>query len=170
MNMEHYNRMLFTLFGAVLSALAPTLPYVLLCTVAILADCVTAFRLDRRVKKAYPKRVSKDGGKFKSHHFTSVLVTLALSYALLIFAYFLHLYVTDGLPFNALKVAAGAIIFWQAWSILENESSCNGARWAKLLQNIMVDKTERHFDIDLSELDEIKKKITKNKDKHDQVD
>jgi len=36
--------------------------------------------------------------------------------------------------------------------MLENESSCNDARWADVAQRIMVDKTERHFDIDLHEL------------------
>lgn len=38
--------------------------------------------------------------------------------------------------------------------MLENESSCNDAKWAKIAQRIMVDKTERHFDIDLHELKE----------------
>lgn len=57
------------------------------------------------------------------------------------------------LPIDLTKIAAGAICFWQLWSILENESSCNGAKWAKVMQKILVDKTERHFDIDLSELD-----------------
>lgn len=162
--MAHYNRIIFTLFGTMLSALAPTLPYVLLCTVAVFADFVSAYRLDRRVKKKYPNKAGKDAGKFKSHHFTSVLVTLALTYALLIFSYFLHVYVTDGMPFNALKMSALGIIFWQAWSILENESSCNGARWAKMLQHIMVDKTARHFDIDLTDLEKLKKSRTRKKD------
>jgi len=40
----------------------------------------------------------------------------------------------------------------EAWSILENASSCNGSSWAKVLQKIMIDKTERHLDIDLSPL------------------
>lgn len=51
-------------------------------------------------------------------------------------------------------IVAGIICFEQAWSILENESSCRGKEegifW-KLLQKIMVDKTERHFDINLDE-------------------
>jgi hypothetical protein len=61
-------------------------------------------------------------------------------------------HITDGLPVDLTKVAAGAICFWQLWSILENESSCNGAKWAKIMQKILVDKTSRHFDIDLSDL------------------
>jgi hypothetical protein len=67
-------------------------------------------------------------------------------------AYFIQIYITDSIPIELTKVAAGAICFWQLWSILENESSCNDAKWAKVLQKILVDKTSRHFDIDLSDL------------------
>lgn len=82
-----------------------------------------------------------------------VLITLLKSYFLIIVAYFIQKNIIDGLPIDLTKIAAGAICFWQLWSILENESSCNGAKWAKTLQKILVDKTERHFDIDLSGLE-----------------
>jgi hypothetical protein len=52
-------------------------------------------------------------------------------------------------------MVSGALVFWQVWSILENESSCRSeqdAKLWKLLQRVMVDKTSRHFDVDLSEL------------------
>ena len=152
MHTENLRRIFFTAFGAVCTALAPTLPYIILCTVAVLADCLSAWMLSRRVKKAYPAEADRETGKFKSYHFGKTIWTLLCVYMLLIFAYFLDMYVTSTLPFNALKVAAGAVIFWQAWSILENASSCNGAKWAKILQQIMIDKTERHLDIDLSAL------------------
>jgi hypothetical protein len=145
-------RWLLTLFGAVLAMLQPTVPYIAICTFMILADCYTAWSLSRRARKVHPDKVSDDGGKFKSHHFGLVVSTIAKSYALIIMAYLIQTTITDGLPVDLTKVAAGAICFWQLWSILENESSCNGSRWAKLMQKILVDKTARHFDIDLSEL------------------
>ena len=37
-------------------------------------------------------------------------------------------------------------------SILENESTCNGAAWARVLQKIVADKTDRHFNVKLKEL------------------
>ena len=37
-------------------------------------------------------------------------------------------------------------------SILENESTCNGAAWARVTQKIVADKTERHFNVKLKEL------------------
>ncbi|MCF0203471.1 MAG: hypothetical protein HUK08_08920 [Bacteroidaceae bacterium] len=52
-------------------------------------------------------------------------------------------------------IVTGVICFEQAWSILENESSCRsddeGFFW-RMLQKIMVDKTERHFDVNLDDL------------------
>ena len=37
-------------------------------------------------------------------------------------------------------------------SILENESTCNGSAWARVMQKIVADKTERHFNVKLNEL------------------
>lgn len=98
-----------------MAILEPTLPYMLICTLMILADCYTAW-------------------------------------ALIIMSFLIQRHITDGMPIDLTKVAAGAICFWQLWSILENESSCNGAKWAKVMQKILVDKTSRHFDIDLDDL------------------
>lgn len=145
-------RWLFTAFGAVLAMLEPTLPYIIICTIMIFADCFTAWQLSRRAKKAHPDKVSRDGKKFKSHNFGKVIVTLLKAYAFIVMAFLIQRHITDGLPIDLTKVAAGAICFWQLWSILENESSCNGAKWARLLQRILVDKTSRHFDIDLSDI------------------
>ena len=104
------------------------------------------------MRNAYPHKTTKNTPKFKSVHFRDVLITLMVVYSILVYAFFLDMYVTDSLPFNTLKVSAGLIIGWEIWSCLENESSCNGAKWAMLLQQIMVDKTERHFDLNLSAL------------------
>lgn len=40
----------------------------------------------------------------------------------------------------------------QLVSILENESTCNGAAWARVMQKIVADKTERHFNVKLTDL------------------
>lgn len=160
MTSEHIYRCIATAFSGVITALSPTLPYIILCTAAIIADCYTAYRLSKRVRTNFPDRASKEVGKFNSEYFRRVLRTLGETYALLVFAYFVHLYVTDELPFNALKLAAGLVIGWQAWSCLENMSSCNGKKWAKILQQVMVDKTERHFDVNLEALKEVEDSAT----------
>lgn len=152
MNISETLRCLFSAFGAIVAILEPTLPYLIICTIMIFADCFTAWQLSRRARKAHPERVSNDGKKFKSHYFGKVIMTVFKAWALICMAFLMQKHITDGLPIDLTKVAAGAICFWQLWSILENESSCNNAKWAKILQKIVVDKTERHFDIDLSDL------------------
>lgn len=151
-NLSEVLRWIFTAVGAIAAILEPTFPYLLICTMMIVADCYTAWSLSRRARKAHPEKVSKDGKKFKSHNFGKVIVTLLKAYALIIMAFLIQQRIMNGLPIDLTKVAAGAICFWQLWSILENESSCNGSRWARVLQKILVDKTSRHFDIDLSEI------------------
>ena len=111
--------------------LQPTLPYMLICTMVIFADCYTAWQLDKRVKAKYGKRAPKESGKFRSSNAGRVIHTLIEVYVLIILAFFINLYITSGLGVDMTKVAAGAVIFWQFWSILENKSSCNDASWAR---------------------------------------
>lgn len=158
--MTDFLRWIFTIAGGIMAILEPTLPYLMICTVMIFADCYTAWQLARRARKLYPERVSEEAPKFKSHYFGKVIGTILKSYSLILMAYMIQCHITDAWPIDLTKVAAGAICFWQLWSILENESSCNGSRWAKLLQKILVDKTSRHFDIDLSDLIETEEKQT----------
>lgn len=153
---ENYSilgRWLLSFISGLLAMLQPTLPYFVLCTLFILADCFTAWRLDKRVSIRYPNRVRRSsGGKFKSSNFGKVIFTLIKTYVLIILAFLVDIYIVRSDAETLTRIAAGAIIGWQMWSILENESSCNGSRWAKLAQKILVDKTERHFGIDLSDL------------------
>lgn len=151
-NTEVILRWIFTALGGVAAFFAPALPYLLICTALIFADCITAWSLGRRVAKAHPERANSDTGKFKSHHFGAVILTLIKTWALLCLAYMIETHITASLPVDMTKIAAGSVCFWQLWSILENESSCNGSRWAKVLQRILVDKTSRHLDIDLTDL------------------
>jgi len=149
-NLSEYSRFAFTLLGSVLGFFAPAAPYLLICTLLVFADCLTAWSLSRRVARTHPSRTRRGGGKFNSRHFGAVIMTLLKTWALLCLAFLIELYITSPAPLT--KIAAGAVAFWQIWSILENESSCNGAKWARVMQRILVDKTERHFDIDLHEL------------------
>lgn len=140
-----------TILGAICAFLEPTVPFILICTFAILCDCYTAWSLSRRVKKTYP---GANDGKFKSNYAGRVFITLLKVYSLIVLAYLIETYIFEGLPVKLTNIVAGAVCFWQVWSMFENESSCNNARWAKIAQRILVDKTERHFDIDLHELKE----------------
>lgn len=145
----------FTLLGALLAYFEPALDYIQIATLFILADCWTAWRLGKRVAAAYPEAAKPHAHKFLSSNFGRVIITLLKSYVLILLAHQLDVVITGGEPVSMAKIAAGAICFWQLWSILENESSCRTGRFAnfcKLLQRVLVDKTSRHLDIDLSSL------------------
>ena len=137
--------------GACVAMIRPTFPFILVCTLAVLADCFTAWSLSRRVKKRFP---GANDGKFKSNYAGRVFITLIKVYSLTILVHLIDAMVFPEIALHLPQVVAGAVCFWQIWSMLENESSCNDAKWAKIAQRIMVDKTERHFDIDLHELKE----------------
>lgn len=137
--------------GACVAMIRPTFPFILVCTLAVLADCYTAWSLSRRVKKRFP---GANDGKFKSNYAGRVFITLIKVYSLTILVHLIDAMVFPEIALHLPQVVAGAVCFCQIWSMLENESSCNDAKWAKIAQRIMVDKTERHFDIDLHELKE----------------
>ena len=137
--------------GACVAMIRPTFPFILVCTLAVLADCYTAWALSRRVKKRFP---GANDGKFKSNYAGRVFVTLIKVYSLTILVHLIDVMVFPEVSLHLPQIVAGAVCFWQIWSMLENESSCNDAKWATIAQRIMVDKTERHFDIDLHELKE----------------
>lgn len=148
-------RYLFAALGAAVTIIEPALPVFYVCFASILIDCYTAWSLSRRVKKRF---ADKSSGKFKSTHAGKVIVTIIKAFVAIILAFFIQRHIICSNAIDLTKIMAGAIVFWQVWSILENESSCNDAKWAVLMQKIMIDKTERHFDIDLSMLkDSIKK-------------
>ena len=143
------SRSLFSVIGGVVALLHPTFPFILLCTIMVLGDVYTAWSLSRRVKRKFPNATD---GKFKSIYFGRVFMTLIKIYVLIILASLIETYIFEGMHIKLTNIAAGAVCFWQLWSMLENESSCSDERWAKVLQKVLVDKTARHFDVDLSDL------------------
>lgn len=138
-----------TAVSAIFAIVQPALPYLLICTGFVFLDCYSAWKLAQRVKKAHPRRAS---GKLRSEKMRHVFVTLIEVYAVVLLVYFAQVHIADDLPVNITKVVAGAVCGWQFWSYLENTASCNGAKWAKTARNILIDKTERHFDINISDL------------------
>ena len=97
-------RWVFTAIGAIVAILEPTLPYLIICTLMIFADCFTAWQLSKRARKAHPERVSDDGKKFKSQHFGKVIMTVLKAWALIIMAFLMQKHITDGLPIDLTKV------------------------------------------------------------------
>jgi chromate transport protein ChrA len=151
----------FGVIGAAVAYLKPTLPIVLICTLAILYDCYTAFKLSKRVSKNYP---GANDGKFKSDYAKRIFNTMLKIYALIMLTYLIDTVIIPFWDLHLHNIIAGVFCFAQIWSILENESSENDSSWARILQKVMVNKAERHFDIDLNDLKQIKKHENENTD------
>ena len=89
--------------------------------------------------------------KIKSNKLWKAFLTATASALAIVLAFVIEKYIM--VMYHDLYLAnwtAIVICGIQCWSILENESSCNEKKWAKNLQKFLVDKTERHFDVDLS--------------------
>ncbi len=171
--MDHrlnYFKILFIAIGGyigfLIKELKPTFPLMIIVIIFILYDTLTAYQLNKRASEQYPDKVKKENAKFKSFSFAKVIrSTIPKRLMLIILAYLVEHWVFVHMDVPLSYIVAGIICFEQAWSILENESSCRGEKegmfW-RLLQKIMIDKTERYFDVNL---DELKDKIDTEKEK-----
>ena len=160
--MDHglnYFKILFIAIGGyigfLIKELKPTFPLMIIVIIFILYDTWTAYQLNKRASEQYPDKVLKENAKFRSFSFAKVIrSTIPKRLILIILAYLVEHWIFVHMDVPLSYIVAGIICFEQAWSILENESSCRGEKegmfW-RLLQKIMIDKTERHFDVNLDE-------------------
>ena len=150
--------------GWLVGELKPTFPLIIVAVIFIVYDAWTAYQLDKRVHKKYPDKTQRRAAKFTSFAFGKVITqTIPKRLSLILLAYLVEHWVFIHVDIPLSYIVTGVICFEQAWSILENESSCreeHESKFWKLLQKIMIDKTARHFDVDLDEL----KKDKENED------
>ena len=144
------------LVGWMIGEFKPAFLLTVVVVVFILYVAWTAFKLDKRVRTAYPDKTQRKQAKFTSFAFGKVVKqTIPKRLMLIILAFLEEHWVFIHVTIPLSYVVTGAICFEQFWSILENESSCrteSESRFWKLMQQIMVDKTERHLDVSLDEL------------------
>lgn len=130
---------------AMLSMLEPTIPFAVVLFFAVILDCASAFDLNRRLRR---QGLPADG-KFKSGYALRMLGTFIKAYSVVVLLHLVDVAILTNVGYlNLSNIAAAVFCFIELWSILENASSANGARWAKILQRIMVSKVSRHLDID----------------------
>ncbi len=134
---------LSALAGLATGLFEPVLAPAVLCTVMVSLDFVTALSLGRRLRRAGRKVDSR----LSSRRFGRFVSTLVRVYGALAVAAMAQRWVIAGAGgFDAVRVTAGAICFWQLLSILENESTCSDARWARIARRYLVDKARRHLE------------------------
>ena len=138
---------------AFVSFIEPTLNFFYGIVAVITLDCISAYNLNRRIKKRFPNYAT---GKLESKKALKIIYTIGKVYGVILIIWFIEKNVLEDLSFEITKYVAALFCFIELISVLENESSCNNAWWARLLQKVLMDKTKRHFDIDI-DIEQLKK-------------
>lgn len=151
-------RIVAGLIGILWCYVEPSLNYISVCFFALVLDCYTAWRCNRRIYSRYREAIKRNpkckmDGKLRSKK----MAKMVQDFSVLIMAIFLAVIIDNDLlaHMGELHLANYLAVIYcsvQFVSILENESTCNGAAWARVVQKIVADKTERHFNIKLKEL------------------
>lgn len=133
--------------GAALAGMATavfemTAPMLVLTWAFVVADTVTAVRLQRRLERQ--GKIGRGEARFSSRRFGRMFVTMARILGLLILTAMADTLVLEPLGLGAMKLVAGAVCFWQAVSLLENEAAANDAPWAEHARRYLVDKAKRY--------------------------
>lgn len=151
-------RIVAGLIGILWCYIEPSLNYISVCFFALVLDCYTAWRCNRRIYSRYREAIKRNpkckmDGKLRSKK----MAKMVQDFSVLIMAIFLAVIIDNDLlaHMGELHLANYLAVIYcsvQFVSILENESTCNGAAWARVVQKIVADKTERHFNIKLKEI------------------
>ena len=149
--------------GWVVGKFSPAFPLIIIATLFVLYDAWSAYELDKRVHIMYPKK-KRDEAKFMSYKFRQVIPTLTERFVIIILAYCVERWVFVHIDVPVSYITAGVVCAEQLLSIAENKASCRlpgdkHARVWKLLAKVLIDKTARHFDTDVSILEDDLQKI-----------
>lgn len=134
--------------GIIWACIEPALPFIYICTFFVAVDCYSAWMLARRVKHKHPEYAKKEG-KFNSEYASEIFHTLLIIWSLVGGGYWLDDKVLGFTDFHIGNWIAAIFCMVQIVSVLENCSSCNGSTWARVIQKVLVDKTQRHLNVDL---------------------
>ena len=157
-------RFIAAAMGLLWCYIEPSLNYICVCFFALLLDCYTAWRLNRRIYSRYREAIKSNpkcnmDGKLKSKKMTKMVQDFSVLILAIFLATAIDTVVLDYMnPLHLANYLAALYCGVQFISVLENESTCNGAAWARVMQKIVADKTERHFNVKLNELMKDKEK------------
>lgn len=157
MNLSNFSfpKLIAGILGIVWASIEPTLPYAFLCVFAVSLDCLTAWRLNRRIKSLAPNATD---GKLKSSHMSKMITDLAVVWLCMLLADGVDNQILPHLgDLHLAQYIAAIFILTTAVSIAENESTAKNSTWARLLQKIVASKISRHTDIPEDELLDILK-------------
>ncbi len=131
------------LLGLGSAVIEATAPMFILTGTFVFADAVTAYRLQRRMAAA--GKLDAEKARVSSARFGRIFITLGKILSLLLLTAMADHLILSPLGIPAMKVVAGAVCFWQAISLLENEAAENDAPWARHARRFLVDKARRYL-------------------------
>lgn len=147
-------RVLAAIAGIGTAYFLPTVPYAVICVLAVFIDCLTAWRLNRRIKKRCP--TARADGKLKSARMSKMISDLTIVWLCILLANAVELQLLPHLGgLHLAQYVAAIFVFCTVISILENESSCNGAVWARVVQHVVANKVSRHLHVSEHDFDEL---------------
>ena len=152
--LPNITRFIAAAIGLLWCYIEPSLNYICVC---------------RRIYSRYREAIKKNpkcqmDGKLKSKKMTKMVQDFSVLILAIFLATAIDTIVLDYMnPLHLANYLAALYCGVQFVSILENESTCNGAGWARVMQKIVADKTERHFNIKLKELMRDDEEIEKSK-------
>ena len=143
-------------FGWFVGKFEPTFPLIYVAIAFIVYDSWTAYELDKRVKKRYPNK-KKRPAAYVSYKAWGMVPTMIESFSIILLMYAAQKWVFVDFYVPLSYIATGVICGVQLLSIAENKSSCrtpqdNGWNVWKVLAKVLIDKTERHFDVKLDDM------------------
>lgn len=129
--------------GAVTTLLLSVVSNAMLCTVMVAWEAVTAYNAMRRIAIKSGKKPTRR--KNYSRRIGAIINTLIKIYSFLLLAAFVDAVLPSPFSTSLLNIATGAVVVWQALSILENESTCSSAKWAVIARRFIVERVRRYL-------------------------
>lgn len=156
-NPFYVSRAIAAVLGLLWVHIEPSINFITVCFFALIIDCYTAWRCNRRIYAKYREEIKRNpkckmDGKLRSKKMAKMVRTFSVLIMCICLASYLDRNILGYMNTHLANQLTAMYCLVQFVSILENESTCNGAAWARVLQKIVADKTERHFNVKLKEL------------------
>ena len=143
MNYTFFKPTVSVIAGLFSSVLQSATPMFILAGAFVVADVYTARRLQKRL--VANGKLNPDESRLSSARLARIFSTLARIMALLLLTAMADCLIFSHLGIPALRIVAGAVCFWQALSLLENEAAENNAPWAIHARRYLIDKAKRYL-------------------------
>lgn len=162
-NSFYVTRAIAAVLGLLWAHIEPSINFIAVCFFALIIDCYTAWRCNRRIYDKYQEEIRRNpkctmDGKLRSKKMAKMVWSFSVLIMCICLASYLDRNILGYMNTHLANQLTAMYCLVQFVSILENESTCNGATWAKVLQKIVADKTDRHFNVKLDELMKDKEK------------